>query len=872
MLMKLKASLLLVTVGWFVASTASAQVKDANEVGATDGVLLPSSTITEVDDAVSSAVNPANLAFLESWHFQYVGAWVQNQLRLTGQGHGFFFGVPIGPVGFGISVEPLIPPVEVVKWQGLGHRTRFSLALALNFKRIIGLGIAYRTFWFDDFEPVHTMDLALSIRPSNYLALSFVFSDVNSPRFEYRYWSDTTGDWSLVHNHRAPRRFNVGLTVRPLGNDRFALGSELRYLNGDADDQQNDSSSSYARTDIMAFLSGVPVNGVSLKLRFTAEGLNQGHTPNLMLDGALGLDLPNFGVGASFNGQFSPTSRSGYQGTSWWASIHGDTGSALPLPRPIRSAHVVVLDIEKPLGSYSFTDLSATFERMTRDSSVDMLLLRPDKKVFSLAQAEEISADIRRLQSASKKVVCYLTEASSAEYLACAGADYLWINPAGGIRMAGVSMTALYLGDIAKKVGIQADMVRIGKYKNAPEIYSKNKPSEAALEETGEYLADVYAAMIDMVQKARHFKTADAARLVIESGPFTASEAIANRLVDASIPKDLLEARIFDLIGTHVYFDAEYPKEIVRHRRYIDSPSVAVVHIDGDLVDGESLDIPILNIKMTGAKTVTEVLRRIGADNRIRAVVLRIDSPGGSAMASDIIWREVAALRREKPVVASMGTMAASGGYYIASAADKIYADAVTLTGSIGIYYGKADFSALLSRVGVSPHTYKLGEHADMQSWTRPYTESEREQILRQISQFYSLFLQRVAEGRNNGFTSKDVDALGQGRIWSGTDAKFHKLTDEIGGYTDAVKHARSLIGSREDIPVFHYPARPKSILMRLVSSVSAKVQAKSRMSTPIGAFLESTGWNRFLGFLAPFAAGDPLSPRARLPFVPMEE
>ncbi len=854
-----------------VAFSVAAQPKDANELSATDGVLLPSLSVTEVDNAAASALNPANLGFLESWNLFYTGAWTQRQQRLAGQGHGFFFGIPIGPIGFGISVEPLMPSLEIAQWQGLGHRTRFSLSLSANFKRMIGLGITYRTFWFDSFAPLHTMDLALSVRPSNHLALSFVFSDVNSPRFQYRYLyelDDNTYRWSSTYDHRAPRKFTVGLTIRPLGNDRLAVGGELRYLHGEADSRSAQGGASYARTDLTAFLSGMPVNGLSLKMRFTAEGIGHSYDTGFILDGAIGLDLPNFGLGTSFHGQVGPSNSAGYQATSWYAVLHGDKAPSLPLPKPFRSAHVVVMDINEPLDSYNFASLAASFERMEKDKSVDMLLFRPDPKVLSLAQAEETRSMIRRIQNTSKQVICYLTEASSAEYLACAGADRVWINPAGGIRMAGVSMTAFYLGDLAKKVGVNADMVRIGKYKSAPETYTQNQPSEPAVEEADEYLDDVYASMISTVQTLRKFKTPEAARKVIERGPFTAPEAVANQLVDESVPKDMLEAKLYEMIGSHVFFDTEYHNDTIRHRRYIDSPAVAVVHITGDIVDGKSVDIPIINIKMTGAQTLTETLRAIGADNRIRAVVLRINSPGGSAMGSDILWREVAALRREKPVIVSMDSVAASGAYYIASAADKIYANAVTLTGSIGIYYGKTDLSALLERIGVNAHTFKKGEHADIQSWTRPYSESEKEQILRQISQFYNLFLQRVSEGRGKDFTPQKVDELGQGRIWSGTDAQYHLLADEIGGYTDALAYARSLIGSHSDIPVFHYPKQSKSLVVRLLSSMTSKIKQQDSLIDMI----RLTGTGRIVKSLAPFAVGDPLSPRARLPFVSLEE
>ena len=280
-------------------------------------------------------------------------------------------------------------------------------------------------------------------------------------------------------------------------------------------------------------------------------------------------------------------------------------------------------------------------------------------------------------------------------------------------------------------------------------------------------------------------------------------------------------------------------------------------------MDGENVDIPILDIQMTGAKTLVKILRQLRADRFISAVVLRINSPGGSAMASDIVWREVMALRKEKPVIASLGGVAASGAYAIASAADEIYSEATTLTGSIGIYYGKADLSGLLEKVGIDVATFKRGEYADAEMWTRPYTDQERERLRSMIGQYYDLFRQRVVEGRGRGFTMEIVDKLGRGRIWSGLDAQHHLLVDHIGGLQDAINKARTLGRSPDDVRVFHHPRPTRGLIGRLLNLLQSRAQSKG----PCEKLFLGTGFGRIVRALMPFAEQDPAAPQARLPF-----
>ncbi len=813
----------------------------------TEGVLLLSPSITDTVDATAISFNAANLSLLDSWNLMYVGAYVQDQQHLTGHGHGFFFGFPIGPVGIGIAIEGLTPPDYIQEWQGMDSRARFSLAAAAHLNRAIALGIVYRTFWGYDMGNIHTFDLGLTIHPINHLAVAFTISDINAP--EITYFSDD----------EAMRKFNVGLTLRPLGTERLSLGTEFAYLFGNG----------LTRTDVMAILNAVIVDGLSVRSRFTVEGLsNDDFEKGYFLDASLVIAFPFFNVGVGLHGQLYPSDKSDYQGTSWQLSIYGDEAPKITMPKAMRAAHAPVISLTEKLSSSRFTHLVEMLERMRYERGVDMVVLRPDPGTISLAQSWEIRRRVRDLQKSGRPVLCYLTEATGPVYLACSEAKHVWINPAGGIRLAGLSMTSFYFRNLFDKIGVKADVVRIGDYKSAPEMFTETGPSAANVEQLDRYLDTTYDHLLSVLATDRNLGGVEKARALVDQGPFTANQSKTSGLVDKIVPNDLLQEEIQTAIGKPIFLNSRYGKRPYRHRRYVDSPAVAVVHIDGDIVDGESRYIPILDMRYSGAKTLTKILRDLRQDTRIRVVVLRINSPGGSALGSDMIWREVMALKKDKPVIASLGSVAASGAYYIASAADEIYAEASTLTGSIGIYYGKADLSGLLGKIGVNVSILKRGSHADMQSWFRLYSPEERERLQQQIGEYYELFLERIIEGRGRGFNRDIVDDLGQGRIWSGTDAKHHLLVDEIGGYEEAVNRARSLRKIPRDIKVFHRHVRKQSFFMRLLSSVLSRVREPSLLD----ALVSTANLKPLIRSLVPFAAADPGSPKARLPFAVIEE
>jgi len=839
----------------------------------TEGVVLPSPSVTETDDATAIAINPAAIGFLDSWNFTYVGAWVASQDRLAGQGHGLFFAFPLGPLGFGVATEFLTPTEVIEDWQGLDHRVRFSLGMALNIQRAVGIGLAYRTFFKYDLGDIDTLDLGLTVRPANQLALAFTVSDVNTPNVRYASTENTTNP---ARTEEAPLRFTVGLTLRPLGNDRLALGGEMLYFTGAAkrwylpDGVPPDGfvSHEYNRMDFVALLDVMIVDGFTLRARFGAEDVdgNSGKTP-YFIDGSLAIDFPNFGLTASPYYKLRPDEFRGLQGVSWKVRFSGDEAPALGVPAVLRPTHAVLIEIDKQPDSYGTAALLHTFERIIDDDGVDMVVLRPEAGSLSLTQAREVRRRIRELQNRGGKAVCYLTEATATVYFACAAADEVWMNPAGGARLTGLASQALFFKDLLDKIGVSADIVRIGEYKSAPESFTRTGPSDPAAQALNRFLDSVYDRVAQDLATDRNLADMEAAKKLLEDGPYTATEALAAGLVDRLVTADMLSDDLSDLAGGKLTMQDNYGEAPVKHRTYLDAPAVAVVHIDGDLIDGESVHVPFFDIKMTGAKTLTKVLRDLAEDPRIHAVVLRIDSPGGSAVASDLIWHEVMALRERKPVIASLGPVAASGAYYIASAADMIYAEPTTLTGSIGIFYGKADVSGLLDKVGIEVATFKRGEHADMESWTRPYTPEERRKLLGQIRQYYNMFLDRVVEGRGRGFDREIVDRRGRGRIWSGADAKYHLLVDELGGYLEAVNHARELGNVGKGTRVFHVPEQEGGLLKMVMKSMRAALNEPS----PLDAFLSRADVQRALRAAIPFAAVDPGAPQARLPYAIIE-
>lgn len=322
----------------------------------------------------------------------------------------------------------------------------------------------------------------------------------------------------------------------------------------------------------------------------------------------------------------------------------------------------------------------------------------------------------------------------------------------------------------------------------------------------------------------------------------------------------MLKAKTTELAGADVVFEKK-GQAATRKPRFGPARRLALVYLDGDMIDGRSRHFPLLGIHTAGSYTVAESLKKVREDPSVSAVVLRIESGGGSAMAADVIWREVELTAKKKPVVVSMGSAAASGGYYVAAAGSFVYANPLSITGSIGIFYGKVDVAGLLRKVGINAETMRTGPHADAQSPYRPFTEEERKILGSKIEQFYGLFLKRVADGRD--LTRAEVDAVGRGRVWTGRQAKDRKLVDALGGLRQALAKARVMGGLPDDAPLLELPVQKTSLLGKLagIEGIRQENQEPRLLLPP--QLMEAA---RAIAPYALFPADQPLARMAHVP------
>jgi protease-4 len=347
-------------------------------------------------------------------------------------------------------------------------------------------------------------------------------------------------------------------------------------------------------------------------------------------------------------------------------------------------------------------------------------------------------------------------------------------------------------------------------------------------------------------------------RAIIDGGPFTAGDlAKSTKLVDAVATPEKISELVGKELGRLYPLMAPSPE---RPDRW-DRPGIAIIYVDGDITDGASRSIPFLKQSLAGGETLVAAVTAARLDPRVGAVILRIDSPGGSALASELVSREVFALRGQKPVLCSLSDVAASGGYFIAAGCELIFAEPMTITGSIGIFSGKFDLSGLLRKVGVATDTYKRGKRSDVESMYRAYTDEERAMVLDKLRYFYGRFLGAVSEGR--GMKKDEVDAVGRGHVWTGAQAKPIKLVDRFGGLGDALDEAKRRMGLAPTarVQIHELPKAPDGLFGTVgkLLGVRAEPAPMSAADLPIVRELVR-------GIPASILA-DPTVPQARLPF-----
>jgi protease-4 len=694
--------------------------------------------------------------------------------------------------GLGLSLE----------WLGnTSPQTYRQLTLAHGAEFAPGLwwGTSYSWFYsrHKDYDNLSSWKLGLLARPFEFVSLGFVARDINRPRFS---------------GERTEASFDLGLAARPLRGfyrDRLTLSVDASMSQKE---KLEDAGTRFG-------IEVEPVNGFVV----SADVDNHG---NFGIGGRI--NLPQLGVG-TYN---TVTKDYEFDQGILYATLSRDKYRTV-LERRDRILEVRlsgrIVEENSRVGLFgkkrpTVIDLITDIQRAKDDPSIGGMLLRIDNFDMGFAKTQEIRGAILDFRSAGKTVVAYMEYGANKEYYMATVADRIVLMPTGYLLVTGLAAQVTFVKGTLDKLGVVADLEHRGDYKSASDLVTRNSMSAAHREEVNSLLDDLYDQMTTGIAQGRGW-TPEKVKSVIDQGPFTSAEALRAGLVDTLLFYDETEKLLSGehcrathplvggwgkIQGSKVELEAYHNQRDHRYSWAI-PPKIAVVFATGAIFSGESGNDFIMGDVM-GSETIARAIRTAREDSRVKAIVFRVDSPGGEGIASDVIWREISLAKAKKPFIVSMSDVAGSGGYWISCAADTIVSMPGTYTGSIGVITGKLSLEGLYQKIGFDIETVKRGKHAGFYSTVRGFTDEEREVIRRQIDEFYSDFVQKVADER--GMSYQEVHAVAQGRVWTGSQARERGLVDLLGGLDVALAIAKEKAGLAQDgeVLIVTYPKRKLSL------------------------------------------------------------
>lgn len=725
-----------------------------------DPGLVPSTTIAAEDGAGRVWVNPANLAYDPELSWGVWGRWDPDAQ------HPWSAGGAAGIGGFAAGF----------RWQrdDAGSDFAVDLALGVRLPKRLAVGAALRVNIPADRANAVGFDLAASWRPLPWIGASFLARTVGTP---------------AAFDTAAPE-IAVGLAVRPVGRT-LLLGVDYLHTFGAV----------YAPDRAMFALRVRPTSGLFLRASVDTT-LRFGAGLELFFGG------PGVGVHAG-----SADARGAPSITLWAANDERDENIA-PYGRQV---DVLTLEeappylTERPLfrrPDPTWLDVLAEFDRLQRTRGIAGSIVVLGDADLPWARWEELRGAIQRVRAEGREVAVVLVGSpGNGALLAASAASVVLVHPAAEVRLVGPSITSWHGAGLLDALGIDVQVARRGAYKSGAETLTTTAPSDAERAQREALLADWSDVLVRALATGRARPEAEV-RTWIDHGPMSAQDAVQLGLADATAYPDQARRVLEERLGGRVRL-VDLQKRPEARTSWEAPQQIAVVYVEGAIVRGRSSEGGLLGSRTSGAETIAKQLDAAAEDPAIRAVVLRVDSPGGSAVASDEIARAVARVKAAgKPVVASFGGVAASGGYYVAAGADAIWAEPTTVTGSIGVLATKVSFGRLLDRIGVGTSADGVGRHATIDSPTQPWDPVQAARAQALVDQTYARFVAHVAAGRR--LTPEAVDAVAQGRVWSGLDAREQGLVDELGGLLDALEDARRRARIPPRLPVTYVGLRER--------------------------------------------------------------
>lgn len=807
-------------------------------------------TVAGDADASATVQNPGNLGLLLGRSMTLDVSMAAPASRRRGSGVGGFFAVPLpgkfATLGAGVQwlwpnqleADSTLTDPEFASADA--PYTKLSFAVGVPLVRWIsglslGFGVHHLVSGANAWaHGVTALDLGMGWQINRFLSLGLTARQVNVPVIS----PSLGGDGAAPASQRVPLTLDSEVALRPLGSRSWevALGGRV--------DARRPSSVRFRGSTMpvqprVRTLINFPGGGVFAEAELYATRVDAVSDPTLdaRISAGLVVQLARGSVAGGVVG--GPFRGGGAAVGGGVARVRVNQASLVgaQLPRVKRAVTKIRMrDFSGERGMYRLVKLLDS----TSVATMPAVLLEIEGLRLGYAQIEEVRGALGRYESRGGRVAAYLGSTSTRAYFLAAAAEHVLTHPHRSLEMLGLSIRRLYYGELLQRLGVRSEFVRVAEYKGSAETYARAGASAPVSEQRHQLLTDLHNHLVRLVGADRGVGAEQVAAWW-DAAPVAVRVAEQQGVVDGLAFPDELEERLGEWLGVDAKVTPYRPGP-VNDRAWGEGPTVAVVHIDGELVRGKSLTVPLLNRRLVGSESVVEQIDRLRKDRRVIAVVLRVNSPGGSVTAAEDIARALDRVAEDKPVIASFGGVAASGGYFIATSASYIVTDAMTTTGSIGIFYPKLDLSGFFERVGVGIDTDATSERAHLRSWLVPYDDATRAAAQADIERSYAQFTARVANARS--MSAAAVDGVARGRVFAGVRALEVGLADRYGGLAEAIAYAATESGhATEAVSVRWISSDPGALgsLVRLfgvrvpnpLSSVSGAEQDTTAFALP---------------------------------------
>lgn len=738
-------------------------------------VLMPGATVAIPGIPSYSYINPVFADINEAFSLQYRFAHIHAGDIGTHYAATTLYGFTMAYS----TVEALFGEREVMKTQG--HSWYFAKGIMLS--DWLGVGISYNRYSVDD-DPVISWGYSLLAFPSRFISFGMVIDHANEP---------SLGQVTVKQREW----YSIG--IRPFGNRLSFAWDIIRYKG----EQWKDVLHVFTLTgmllyDVMYSLQYDTDKTISCALAIPFDISTK----------TGGTSIYDFGY-ANFNKQKTSAYTFGITLTEErFRNAVSSKRRYLQIVLREQVKEVKDSGLFEP-SRPSFFEIVRSLREAMYDKSIAGILLQIDAPAVNFAQAQELREEIQRCKQKGKPVYCILASMGNLEYYIASSASKIYYVPNQPFGITGLKAQVYFFKGLFDKIGIKFEEVKKGQYKSFGESFTRQQMSDAARENIIALLKDLNQQYIHDIARDRNISVQEVEQC-IASGILTPQQARVKGFIDEiARPFDVIQQLGVERYGVSYLVTCDrYIEEKMFVYEWGPKPKIAVVYVDGNIIRGQSKEDGFFAPAMIGDSNYKNYLEKVFSDRDVKAVVIRINSGGGSAIASDMMWHTLVSLKKryKKPVVISFGNIAASGGYYIACTNDTIFTSKATITGSIGVIFGKFNLEELYSTLGISKETIKMSEFADIFSESRGFTEKEKQLIQKSVDFTYNEFVQKVETGRN--ISPENIPQVAEGKVFTGAQALQNKLADKEGGLIAAISYAATLAHIKGEFQVEQLPQK----------------------------------------------------------------